>query len=70
MFKFKGGHPAVCVYEKYYKVSTVKYNFCIFYYYVNMFLQEQHVSTQLRSDHQASIVMQFEIAVHKQLAYL
>jgi hypothetical protein len=70
MFKFKGGHSAVCVYEKYYKVSIVKYNLCTCYYYVRMFLHEQHVSTQLRSHHQASIAMQLKMAVHKQLAYL
>jgi hypothetical protein len=35
-----------------------------------MFLQEQHVSTQLRGHHQAGIVTKLKMAVHKQLAYL
>jgi hypothetical protein len=34
-----------------------------------MFLQEQHVSTQLRDHHQANVVMKFKMATHKQLAY-
>jgi hypothetical protein len=34
-----------------------------------MFLQEQHVSNQLRGYHQAGIVMKLKMAVHKQLAY-
>jgi hypothetical protein len=34
-----------------------------------MFLQEQHVSTQLRGHYQAGIVMKFKMAVHKQFAY-
>jgi hypothetical protein len=55
--------------DKYYKISTIKQNLCIFYDYVKMFLREQHVSTQLRGHHQASIVMKLEMAVHKQLAY-
>jgi hypothetical protein len=51
---------------KYYNVSTVKHNSCIFHYYVKMFLQKQHVSTQLR----AGIVMKLKMSIHKQLAYL
>jgi hypothetical protein len=34
------------------------------------FLQEQHISTQLRGHHQANIVIKLKITVHKQLAYL
>jgi hypothetical protein len=34
-----------------------------------MFLQEQHVSTQLRGHHQAGIVVKLKMAVHKQLAH-
>jgi hypothetical protein len=33
-----------------------------------MFLQEQHVSTQLRGHYQGGIVMKLKMAVHKQLA--
>jgi hypothetical protein len=32
-----------------------------------VFLQEQHVSTQLRGHHQVGIVMKLKMAVHKQL---
>jgi hypothetical protein len=35
-----------------------------------MFLQEQHVSTQLQDHHQAGKVMKMKMALHKQLAYL
>jgi hypothetical protein len=31
-----------------------------------MFLQDQHVSTQLRGYHQAGIVMKLKMAVHKE----
>jgi hypothetical protein len=37
---------------------------------LKVFLQEQHVSTQLRGHHQAGIVMKLKMAVHKQLVYL
>jgi hypothetical protein len=33
-----------------------------------MFLQEQHVSTQLTGHHQAGIVIKLKMAIHKQLA--
>jgi hypothetical protein len=56
----------LCVYVKYYNVSTVKHNSCILCYYVKMFLQQQHVPTQLRGHHQAGIVTKFKMAVHKQ----
>jgi hypothetical protein len=73
----KSGHPVVCVcvcararaIDEHYKINTVKHNSCIFYYYVKTFLQEQHVSTQLRGHHQAGIVMKLKMSVHKQLAY-
>jgi hypothetical protein len=60
----------LCLCDKYYKISTVKHNSFIFYYYVKMFLQKQHVSTHLRGHHQASVVMELRKAVHKQLAYV
>jgi hypothetical protein len=34
-----------------------------------MFLQEQHVSTQLRGHHQAGIVMGMKMAVYEELVY-
>jgi hypothetical protein len=55
--------------HKYSNVSTVKHNSCI-HYYVKIFLQGQHVSTQLRGHHQASTVMKLKMAIHKQLVYL
>jgi hypothetical protein len=58
----------LCVCDKYHTVSTVKHNSCIFYY-VKIFLHDQHVSTQLMGNHQAGILIKFELAVHKELAY-
>jgi hypothetical protein len=41
----------VCVRAiKHYNVRTAKHNSCIFYYYVKMFSQKQHVSTQLNEN--------------------
>jgi hypothetical protein len=36
---------------------------CILYYCVKMFLQQQHVSTQLRRYHQAGIVMKLKMVI-------
>jgi hypothetical protein len=59
--------PVQC--NKYYKISTVKHNSCIFGCYFKMFLRELHVSTHLRGYHQGGIVMKLKMSVHKQLAY-
>jgi hypothetical protein len=50
--------------SKYYNGSIVKHNYCVFYCYVKMFLQEQHVSTQLRGHHQAGTVMRCWVLQH------
>jgi hypothetical protein len=59
----------LCVYDKYYNVSTVKHTSCILYYYAKMYLQEQHVSTQLRGHHQVRIVMKLKMAIQKLFKY-
>jgi hypothetical protein len=55
--------------DRYYKICTVKYNSCVFYYCVKMSSQEQHVSTQLTGHHQGGIVMKLKMAVHKQYCH-
>jgi hypothetical protein len=57
------------------KINTIKLvlsnTTCVsFIIMLKSILQEQHVSTQLRSHHPASTVMKLKMAVHKQLVYL